>query len=63
MRGDIEEAYRAYGTNPVKTGWSSAWPRTAVVVFCPAPELVHGVAVNNPFLADYQLELTSFTAP
>lgn len=52
-RSDIEDACRAHGIDPVKTGWAGARPRAAVAAFRPTPELVHGVAVGNPFLADY----------
>ncbi len=52
-RTHIEAACDAEGVDPEKTGWSRARARTAVAEFRPTPELVHGVAVNNPYLAAY----------
>lgn len=50
-RIEIETACRRRGVDPEKSGWSAPRPRTAVSRFRPTPELVHGVAVNNPHLA------------
>jgi hypothetical protein len=52
-RAHIEAACDAVGVDPTKTGWSQARARTTVTEFRPTPELVHGVAVNNPYLAAY----------
>lgn len=52
-RADIEAACRAAGVEPGKGGWTRPRARTAVAVFRPTPELVHGVAVSNPFFASY----------
>jgi hypothetical protein len=51
-RAMVENACAAAGVNPAKTGWSAARPRTRVAAFRPTPELVHGVVVNNPWLAE-----------
>jgi len=52
-RAHIEAACDAAGLDPEKSGWSRARPRTQIADFRPTPELVHGVAVNNPHLATY----------
>lgn len=52
-RADIEAACLAAGFDPGKGGWVRPRARTAIAAFRPTPELVHGVAVNNPFLATY----------
>lgn len=52
-RAHIEVACDAERIDPEKTGWSRARARTAVAEFRPTPELVHGVSVNNPYLAAY----------
>lgn len=50
-RPDVEDACRRHGVDPAKSGWSAPRPRTEVAEFRPTPELVHGVTVNNPYLA------------
>jgi hypothetical protein len=60
-RADIEAACHAHGVDPEKSGWSKARPRTAVAAFRPTPELVHGVAVSNPYLADYLRRVGAFS--
>jgi len=50
-RAQVEAACRRHGVDPAKSGWCSARPRTEVAEFRPTPELVHGVAVANPYLA------------
>lgn len=52
-RATIEAACVRVGIDPVKSGWSAARPRVTVHAFRPTPELVHGVDVGNPYLADY----------
>ncbi len=52
-RSHIEAACDSVGMDPAKSGWSRARPRTAIAEFRPTPELVHGVAVNNPHLAAF----------
>ncbi len=51
-RADIEAACARHGVDGAKSGWAAPRPRTAVATFRPTPELVHGVAVGNPFLAE-----------
>ncbi|MDZ4363549.1 hypothetical protein [Brevundimonas sp.] len=60
-RADIEAACEAEGIDPVKTGWSAGKSRTAVATYRPTPELVHGVAVNNPHLAAYLRQVGAFS--
>lgn len=50
-RLDVEAACARHGVDPVKSGWSAARARTEVATFRPTPELVHGVPVNNPYIA------------
>lgn len=52
-RAQIEAACDAERIDPEKSGWSRARARTAIAEFRPTPELVHGVSVNNPYLAAY----------
>lgn len=52
-RADIEAACRRHGLDPIKSGWVAPRPRdTPPVPFRPTPELVHGVTVGSPFLAE-----------
>jgi hypothetical protein len=51
-RADVEAACARHGVDPVKSGWAAARPRSEVAEFRPTPELVHGVTVDNPYLAD-----------
>jgi hypothetical protein len=60
-RADIEQACARAGIDPVKSGWAAARPRTAVAAFRPTPELVHGVAVSNPYLASYLRRVGAFS--
>jgi hypothetical protein len=60
-RADIEQACRDAGLNPEKGGWTRPRARTAIAEFRPTPELVHGVAVNNPFLAAYLRRVGAFS--
>jgi hypothetical protein len=50
-RAAIEECCKQQGVDPAKSGWSAPRPRTAIATYRPTPELVHGVAVHNPYLA------------
>ena len=47
----VEEVCRKYGVDPVKKGWIAPSPEKRVEKFQPTPELVHGVAVSSPHLA------------
>lgn len=60
-RADIEAACRKAGVEPGKGGWTRPRARTTVAVFRPTPELVHGVAVSNPFLANYLRQAGAFS--
>jgi hypothetical protein len=50
-RSMIEHACATHGVAPQKSGWSAPRPRNHVSTFRPTPELVHGVSVQNPYLA------------
>jgi len=50
-RSLVEQVCAAHGVDPVKNGWSAPRPPAQAVPFRPTPELVHGVAVGDPFLA------------
>lgn len=52
-RGMIAEVCAAHGINAETSGWTAARPRTAVDKWQPTPELVHGVTVNHPELAQW----------
>lgn len=60
-RADIEAACAAEQIDPVRTGWSTARARTAIAAFRPTPELVHGVAIRNPYLAAYLRQAGAFS--
>ncbi len=47
----VEDTCRNHNVDPEKSGWIAPRPRTKVAVFHPTPELVHGVSVQNPWLA------------
>lgn len=51
--GTIVTACHAHKVDPVQSGWGAPRARTEIAEFRPTPELVHGVAVSNPFLADF----------
>jgi hypothetical protein len=53
----VEQACRKQGIDPTKSGWTAPRPPTKVAKFNPTAELVHGISVNNPFLADYLRDL------
>lgn len=49
-RSTVETACKVAGLGPEKSGWIAPRPH-GVVPFQPTPELVHGVAISNPYLA------------
>ncbi|MGU3496280.1 hypothetical protein ACLBXM_19750 [Xanthobacteraceae bacterium A53D] len=51
-RATIEAACARHGVDPAKNGWSAPRSRTAEAAYRPTPELVHGVSVDNPYLAN-----------
>lgn len=57
----VEEACRRHGVDPQTSGWIAPRPHGAVAPFRPTPELVHGVTVANPFLADMLRRLGWFS--
>lgn len=52
-RSMVEEVCRKHGLDPEMWGWTAPRPRTAVARFRPTPELVHGITVENPYLATF----------
>lgn len=60
-RSDIETACRQVGVDPEVSGWTAPKPLTQVASFKPTPELVHGVTVSNPYLADHLRRLGVFS--
>ncbi|HEY0779752.1 MAG TPA: hypothetical protein VGD56_17425 [Gemmatirosa sp.] len=51
-RRDVEAACARVGLDPEQTGWTAPRARRHAALFRPTPELVHGVTVTNPYLAD-----------
>lgn len=60
-RSMVLDACLRHGLNPGKSGWVAPRPHGAVARFRPTPELVHGVTVANPFLADMLRKLGWFS--
>ncbi|WBB52389.1 hypothetical protein [Verrucosispora sp. WMMD573] len=50
-RTDVETACADGGVDPVTSGWAGPKPLSAVGVFRPTPELVHGVSIVDPLWA------------
>ncbi|WP_230462900.1 hypothetical protein [Micromonospora sp. CP22] len=50
-RTDVEAACADGGVDPVTSGWTGPKPLSAVGVFRPTPELVHGVSIVDPVWA------------
>ncbi len=50
-RDQVEAVCSRFGVDPEQSGWIAPRPRGVVVPYTPTPELVHGVAVGNPFVA------------
>jgi hypothetical protein len=51
-RADVVAACKRVGLDPVKSGWAGRRARRGRAVFEPTPELVHGIAVRDPLMAD-----------
>ncbi|MDQ4087281.1 MAG: hypothetical protein M3177_04605 [Pseudomonadota bacterium] len=51
-REQVEQACERHGVDPLTSGWSAPRSRTQVADFRPTPELVHGVSVGNPYVAE-----------
>ncbi|WP_040446522.1 hypothetical protein [Ktedonobacter racemifer] len=49
----VEDVCRKHGLDSEQSGWTTPRPRKAVAQFRPTPELVHGVTVENPYLATF----------
>ncbi len=60
-RARIATACARHKIDPERTGWTAPRPRTEVATFRPTPELVHGVAVDNPFLASLLRRMGAFS--
>ena len=50
-RAGVEAVCRAHGVDPEKNGWTLPPAMRTVARARPTPELVHGVAVGNPYVA------------
>lgn len=60
-RALIEQVCHQHGVDPQATGWSVARPRTYVEAWSPTPELVHGVVVHHPELAEWLRQVGVFS--
>lgn len=49
----VEEICHKHDLDPDKSGWTMPRPRKAVARFRPTPELVHGITIENPYLATF----------
>jgi hypothetical protein len=58
-RGLVEEACARHGVD--LKGWVTPPPKKRAAAFAPTPELVHGVAVSSPFLAEKMRALGWFS--
>ena len=59
----VAETCRNFGVDPAKTCWTAPRERKAVETWRPTPELVHGVAVDDPFVASVMRRLGWFSGP
>lgn len=50
-RAEVESACARHGLNPIASGWTGPKPPAKIQAFRPTPELVHGVVVASPKLA------------
>lgn len=50
--GMVESICQKYNVDPVSKGWIVPRPPSKPVAFIPTPELVHGVSVSSPMLAE-----------
>jgi hypothetical protein len=57
----IEKACARHGVATEDSGWCAPRSRTAVATYRPTPELVHGVAVENPYFAKFLRKLGAFS--
>jgi hypothetical protein len=57
----VVNACRRHGLDPETSGWMAPRAHGQVAPFRPTPELVHGVTVSNPFLADMLRKLGWFS--
>jgi len=60
---EVRATCQRHGVVPEKTGWSMSHERTAVEIWHPTPELVHGVTVDDPFTAAVMRRLGWFSGP
>lgn len=60
-KGMIDNVCARHGVDAIKSGWSAARARTAIADFRPTPELVHGVTVENPYLAHFLRKLGAYS--
>ena len=60
-RSDVEAVCAACGVDPAKTGWSAPRARVEIEAWTPTPELVHGVIVDHPALAQFLRRIGVFS--
>ncbi len=60
-RALVEQVCASEGVNGTKGGWSAPRPRARVAAFSPTPELVHGVEVWHPVLAQILRDAGAFS--
>lgn len=51
-RADVEAACAAVGIDPESTGWAAPRPPVPAGTFSPTPEMVHGIVISDPVLAE-----------
>ncbi|WP_144123639.1 hypothetical protein [Catellatospora sichuanensis] len=57
----VRETCRAYGVDPERQGWTTAYRQDFLELPAPAPDLVHGVEVGSPLLAGLLRDLGVFS--
>lgn len=62
-RADVIAACEAESVDPAKTGWAKPRPRTQVDAIRDTPQLVHGVVVTHPALAQILRKAGYFAGP
>lgn len=60
-RADVERACAGAGVDAEKNGWVGPKPAPGAVAFRATPELVHGVAVSSPYLAEWLRSIGAFS--
>lgn len=61
-RAMIDHAIKTMNLEGKVGGWTAARPRTAVSAWVPTPDLVCGVAISNPYIAEWMRKHGIFSA-